>query len=198
MIAGRLHARRLVGLIEPSVGSNVLITSPGVGFWRPRMGKNALVHEGDVIGALEILGESVEIVAPCFGLSLESTASHVARPVAFGDRLIHVDTRAGIVHVDDAAVGGARVEAATGLVFPAPISGRFFAKPGPNKPPFVAIGAILEPGQTVCMLEVMKTFNRVTYGGGGLPERARVVAILVDDEADVTMGQAILQVEAAT
>jgi acetyl-CoA carboxylase biotin carboxyl carrier protein len=80
-------------------------------------------------------------------------------------------------------------------VFAAPLSGRFFARPGPGKPPFVEVGAVLEPGATVCMLEVMKTFNRVTYGGHGLPERARVAAILVADEEDVTMGQAILRLE---
>ena len=44
----------------------------------------------------------------------------------------------------------------------------------------------------------MKTFNRVTYGGGDLPARARVVEILVADEDDVTAGQVILTVEETT
>jgi biotin carboxyl carrier protein len=38
----------------------------------------------------------------------------------------------------------------------------------------------------------MKTFHRVTYGGGGLPERARVTAVLVADGADVTSGDPLL------
>ena len=38
----------------------------------------------------------------------------------------------------------------------------------------------------------MKTFNRVTYGGAGLPERARVEKILVADGDDVNAGDPLL------
>ena len=41
----------------------------------------------------------------------------------------------------------------------------------------------------------MKTFHRVTYGGPGLPERARVRAILIADGADVTAGEPLLALE---
>jgi acetyl-CoA carboxylase biotin carboxyl carrier protein len=44
---------------------------------------------------------------------------------------------------------------------------------------------------------VMKTFNRLTYGGPGLPDRAKVRAVLVRDEADVDSGTAILELEPA-
>jgi len=82
-----------------------------------------------------------------------------------------------------------------GLVFRAPTSGRFYGRPTPEKPAFVTVGAELTIGTTVCLLEVMKTFNRVTYGGAGLPERAVVVAILVADGADVTAGDPLLALE---
>ena len=43
----------------------------------------------------------------------------------------------------------------------------------------------------------MKTFSRVTYGGQeGLPTRARIVAVVVEDGADVERGQALFELEA--
>ncbi|RMH42590.1 MAG: biotin carboxyl carrier domain-containing protein [Deltaproteobacteria bacterium] len=83
------------------------------------------------------------------------------------------------------------------MVVRAPTSGRLYRKPGPDRPPFVEVGSVVEPGATLCLLEVMKTFHRVAYGGDGLPARARVVAFLVDDEADVDAGDPIVQVEPA-
>jgi biotin carboxyl carrier protein len=49
----------------------------------------------------------------------------------------------------------------------------------------------------MCLLEVMKSFHRVTYDDATLPERARVVALLVTEEADVTAGQPLIEVEPA-
>jgi acetyl-CoA carboxylase biotin carboxyl carrier protein len=49
----------------------------------------------------------------------------------------------------------------------------------------------------VCLLEVMKTFNRVTYGGPALPERAKVREILIADGADVTAGDPLLALDPA-
>ena len=59
------------------------------------------------------------------------------------------------------------------------------------------IAARVEAGQTVCLIEVMKTFHRVTYGGGDLPDQASVVEILVGDDADVTAGQPLLALASA-
>ena len=42
----------------------------------------------------------------------------------------------------------------------------------------------------------MKTFNRITYGGDGLPARARVVRILPADGDDLDGGQPLLEIEA--
>jgi biotin carboxyl carrier protein len=41
----------------------------------------------------------------------------------------------------------------------------------------------------------MKTFHRVTYGGAGLPDTARVRRVLVADGADVNAGDPLLALE---
>ncbi len=49
----------------------------------------------------------------------------------------------------------------------------------------------------MALLEVMKTFNRVQYGGPGLPARARVVRVVPDNESDVDGGDILLELEPA-
>jgi acetyl-CoA carboxylase biotin carboxyl carrier protein len=199
MIEGRLHARRLTATATDAGEGRTAIASPAVGWWRPAVGPGAVVRGGDVIGLLEVLGARIEVIAPAtaHGAVVDLAAQgRAVTAVGHGAALLVLDPRGAIREMSDEDDAAARASA-SGLVFSAPISGRFFARPGPGKPPFVAVGAIVDEGQTICMLEVMKTFHRVTYGGAGLPPRARVTAILVDDEADVTMGQAILQLEDA-
>jgi acetyl-CoA carboxylase carboxyltransferase component/biotin carboxyl carrier protein len=102
-------------------------------------------------------------------------------------------TRPGtdLAHGEKAAPAAA--EGMDGLVFRAPLAGRVYLRPAPDKPNFVAAGDTIARGTTVCLLEVMKSFNRIAYGGDGLPERARIVRVLIEDGADVDPGAPILQ-----
>ncbi len=84
-----------------------------------------------------------------------------------------------------------------GLVFRAQLAGRVYFRPSPDKPRFVEVGDVITRGTTVCMLEVMKTFNRISYGGESLPESARVKSFLIADGADVELGTPILELEPA-
>ncbi len=175
----------------------IAIASPSIGWWQPKVAPGAIVRGGDVLGLLDVLGTMHEVVAPpeARGAVIEGARGAAKIAVGFGATILVLDPRGAAESAGASTTSGP--SEANGLVFAAPLSGRFFARPGPGKPPFVAVGAEIAPGQTICMLEVMKTFNRVTYGGAGLPERVRVIAILVADEEDVTMGQAILRLEPA-
>ena len=48
-----------------------------------------------------------------------------------------------------------------GPAITAPLVGTFYAAPAPEQPPFVAPGDRVEKGQTVCLLEAMKTMIEV-------------------------------------
>ena len=60
---------------------------------------------------------------------------------------------------------------------------------------FVAPGDTVHLGQTVGLLEVMKTFNRLVYEGDGLPDTVRIVAVVPSDGDDVTRGEPILRLD---
>jgi 3-methylcrotonyl-CoA carboxylase beta subunit len=98
---------------------------------------------------------------------------------------------------DDERPAPRTAAAAAGPALRAPSSGRYWARPAPDKPPFVSVGDTVTAGQTICLLEVMKTFHRVTYGGPDLPERGRVVAIRPADGDDLTADDVIIEVAPA-
>ena len=42
-----------------------------------------------------------------------------------------------------------------------PMVGTFYRSPQPGAPPFVEVGDVVAPGQTLCILEAMKLMNEV-------------------------------------
>ena len=56
---------------------------------------------------------------------------------------------------------GGPVKTEEGPVIPAPLVGTFYAAPAPEQPPFVSVGDKVAKGQTVCLLEAMKTMIEV-------------------------------------
>jgi acetyl-CoA carboxylase biotin carboxyl carrier protein len=170
------------------------VRAPAPGWFHVVVQADHLVTQGDVIGELEVLGRPVRIIAPAIAglVKLPPGPALARRAVGYGDVLVRVVTN---VSIGGGGGGGVGVDAparAQGLVFRAPTSGRFYGRPTPDKPPFVQPGSELSVGTTVCLLEVMKTFHRVTYGGADVPPRARVRDVLVADGADVNQGDALL------
>jgi len=188
----RLH-ERVLEAVATRVGETWVLTSPAPGWFFPLITRGDLVVRGHAIGELEVLGRRTRVNAGDVGGVVQG--DNIPRAVGFGDPLVVLDTAAQLA-TGVAGVAGAQASPSTvGLVFRAPTSGRFYGRSSPEKPPFVSVGDELAQGATICLLEVMKTFHRVTYGGAGLPERAKVLAILVADGADVTAGDALLSLE---
>ena len=176
--------------------SNDEVRAPAPGWFHLLVAADHLVAPGDVIGELEVLGRIVRITAPrVHGLvKLDKRPSLARRPVGYGELLFRIATDVAI------AGAGATADPSTsrttdGLVFRAPTSGRFYGRPSPDKPAFVEVGRELATGATVCLLEVMKTVHRVTFGGPDMPPRAKVRELLVADGADVNQGDALLALE---
>ncbi|HWB75464.1 MAG TPA: biotin/lipoyl-containing protein [Nannocystaceae bacterium] len=190
---GRSQRPRLVALSKDDT-----LASPAVGVWRGAPAPGSVLGSGAALGELEVLGVLHELVAPehTHGMVGEQDGARQAeRAVGYGDVMLVLRPLEIAGELAAAAKTAAARDDASRLVFRAPLSGRFYARPSPDKPNFVAVGDEITVGQTVALLEVMKTFNRLAYGGEGLPERARVKAVLVRDEADVEAGAPILELE---
>ncbi|HEY0255622.1 MAG TPA: biotin/lipoyl-containing protein [Kofleriaceae bacterium] len=162
------------------------LRAPQPGWFRVTVLADHLVTTGDVIGELTILGKVHPVLAPKVrGLAKLVATTDAQRAVGYGDVLLSIGAAelGGSLATDEVAE-----HAVTGPVFRAPTSGRYYSRSSPDKPPFVEVGTELAPGATICLLEVMKTFNRVTYAG----PRVKVTELLVADGADVNAGDPLL------
>ena len=72
----------------------------------------------------------------------------------------------------------------------APIPGVFYRRPAPEQPPFKNEGAAVAVGDTLGLLEVMKTFSPVVA-----EEAGRLVRFLVDNEEPIMAGQALAEID---
>lgn len=69
----------------------------------------------------------------------------------------------------------------------APMVGTFYRRPKPGADPFVEVGAAVKPGDTLCIVEVMKLMNSVKVDAAGT-----VKSILVEDGQPVEYGQVLM------
>ncbi len=86
---------------------------------------------------------------------------------------------------------GAPATATTDFVLAvrAPLTGIFYASPGPGSPPFVAVGREVVVGQVIGLIEAMKLFNEIKSDQAG-----RVVRVIAEDGALVKAKQALIEV----
>ena len=73
------------------------------------------------------------------------------------------------------------------FIVKSPIVGTFFKASGPDEPPFVNIGDIVEKGQLLCIIEAMKIMNEIECECEG-----QVLEIFVEDESIVEFGQPLM------
>ena len=67
-----------------------------------------------------------------------------------------------------------------------PISGVFYLSKEPGAAPFVQVGATVNKGDTLCIIEAMKTMNEIRS-----PKSGVVLAILAADGATVSAGDGL-------
>jgi len=73
----------------------------------------------------------------------------------------------------------------------APIPGTFYRKPAPDQPAFKSAGDAVAVGDTVGIIEVMKTFTPVIA-----EEAGTLVAFHVENEDPVMAGEPLYDIEA--
>jgi acetyl-CoA carboxylase biotin carboxyl carrier protein len=79
--------------------------------------------------------------------------------------------------------------AAAVLAVRAPLTGIFYASPGPGSPPFVAVGREVVVGQVIGLIEAMKLFNEIKSDQAG-----QVVRVIAEDGALVKAKQPLIEV----
>ncbi|MCC6646931.1 MAG: acetyl-CoA carboxylase biotin carboxyl carrier protein [Polyangiaceae bacterium] len=84
----------------------------------------------------------------------------------------------------------AQEDAGGGEYVTSPFVGTFYRAPSPDAPSFAEVGAVVRPGQTLCIVEAMKLMNEIEAEFGGL-----VTEILVENGKAVEFGQRLFKIK---
>lgn len=83
-----------------------------------------------------------------------------------------------------------REEKVSGSFIKAPMVGTYYSSPGPDQPPFVKVGDLVEEDQVVCVVEAMKVMNEVKAGIKG-----KVKEVFCKNAQPVEFGTKLFRVE---
>jgi acetyl-CoA carboxylase biotin carboxyl carrier protein len=184
----------LAVLVSKAADGAVTLRAPRLGLWSDHPREGELVQPGSTVGTLTQLSRRFVLVVPddVSGRVAIEGRSQDALPVEYGEPLCRVLAT---------AIGGAGVAAVAArpkrgtLTIVAPTDGVFYAAPAAGARPFVTAGERIGIGRPVGLIEVMKTFSPIAYGGAGYPEEAEVVEVLAADGQEVRAGQPIVVVK---
>jgi len=139
------------------------------------------------IGKIEIENEG-------FKIAIENGAS-------FSEQPVYVQAApATIAPVAQAAAAPVAAPVATSestdearyITVKSPMIGTFYRTPGPDKDDFVSVGSVIQPGDKLCIIEAMKTFNEIESEVSG-----KIVKVLVDNASPVDYDQPLFLVDPA-
>jgi acetyl-CoA carboxylase biotin carboxyl carrier protein len=105
-------------------------------------------------------------------------AAQMAAPVAMAPAVAHAPAPAA----EPAKASGPQAGAV-----PSPMVGTVYVAAEPGKPPFVTVGTVVKEGDTLMIVEAMKTMNPILA-----PKSGKVSEICVENGEPVEFGQTLL------
>ena len=173
------------------------VLAPAVGFWGDHPAAGALLGPGASIGTLTQGNRRLWLRLPNEASGRLSSPLPRDRvvPVGYGTLLFT------LAPLEATAFGAAESSHPAHADLPpgtravlAPTDGVFYPRSAPGGPAFLEVGQTVRTGQAIGLVEVMKTFNQVLYGGADLPETATVHEIRAGDGEEIRAGQVLLVV----
>jgi acetyl-CoA carboxylase biotin carboxyl carrier protein len=134
-------------------------------------------------------------LATAAGVPYPADPGHAGGSAAHGASREGPGAGSGSAGTSDSAAAAAGTGEAAGApggatAVRAPLTGIFYAAPGPGSPPFVAVGREVVVGQVIGLIEAMKLFNEIKSDQAG-----RVVRVVAQDGALVKAKQPLIEVE---
>jgi acetyl-CoA carboxylase biotin carboxyl carrier protein len=109
---------------------------------------------------------------------------------AYAPQMASAPLAAAAPAVAAVAAEPAKAAAPAGFTLASPMVGTCYHAPAPGSAPFVEVGSTVKEGQTVLIIEAMKTMNQIPA-----PRSGKIAAILVSDAAPVEFGEPLLIIE---
>ena len=184
----------IIETLVEETDAGLVVRAPRVGLYRngPHTGRRRA--GGDAVGSLTVLNHTLTLVlsTEACGLVSEACMTGSTTAVEYGQKLFTL-----VPQETKRTTRGKKAKTATHAskdlpegthAVTSPIDGIFYRSSAPGAHPFVEVGTVVSTGQTVGLIEAMKSFNAVTYGGPGLPPRARITKLKADDASETRQG----------
>jgi biotin carboxyl carrier protein len=193
--------QKIAARVEELGGEGFVVRSPAVGIVDavPQVGIYLNAMEGFL--TLRVLGRRNLVLLPR-GVQGRVVEQYVeGRWIAVEHNQPLLRLRVGLEATTDErehgpATAGARPGGEADLItVPAPSDGIFYRRPTPESPAYVEAGQAVARGAVLGLVEVMKSFNQILYGGPGLPERGTVAKVLAEDAVEVKFGQPLFLIK---
>ena len=191
--------RKLPALVRRGDDGQTQLCAPKLGIWCDAPQQLDILLAGRSLGILQVLKTRYEIVVPSSGQGpVQGEFPTADTPVEYGEPLIAVGDDEALQQVTGDVfkaldTGGEVAGLVEGDIdVRAPLDGIFYSRPGPDSANFVQEGDIVDLGQTLGLIEVMKTFNPIRYGGEGRPQQATVTEIRVLDAQEVSANEILM------
>jgi acetyl-CoA carboxylase biotin carboxyl carrier protein len=124
----------------------------------------------------------VELDAFKVRVSRQAAAVHAVAAPAYA-------APAPAAHIAPAPAAAAPADVSKNAV-PSPMVGTVYLAPAPDAKPFIEVGQEVKEGQTLVIIEAMKTMNQIPS-----PRSGTVKAILVEDSQPVEYGMPLVVIE---
>jgi acetyl-CoA carboxylase biotin carboxyl carrier protein len=128
---------------------------------------------------IEIEGRRVRVAR---GVNLTTTLTTTSDEVVPSEPREHRKPKPRTTQTEDVSIHPGTVSS--------PMVGTAYRSPEPGAPPFVEIGARVAAGQTLLIIEAMKTMNQIPS-----PKAGTVIAILIEDGQPVEYGEPLVVIE---
>jgi acetyl-CoA carboxylase biotin carboxyl carrier protein len=130
-----------------------------------------------------------EIEVEHAGLKIRVAKQLAAAPaqVTYAAPAAHAPAHAATPSAAPAAAEAAPATRAAGDAVKSPMVGSVYLQPEPGAEPFVKVGDTVTAGQTLMIIEAMKTMNPIPA-----PKAGKVVEVLVEDGQPVEFGEPLV------
>jgi biotin carboxyl carrier protein len=181
LICSAQESKTSIEIKSPAIGRIIFFLEPG-----------CLVVGGQLIGNLYRLEQIflLSLDKGCSGKIIWAKNHNVLVPVAYGEVILKID-RQPIKHLENNKCGEQEESNLPADYIHAPMDGMFYLSPSPTSPPFVKIEDEIKPGQTLGLIEVMKSFYPFKYQGKTI---AKIIEITIKNAMPIKSGTRLFKV----
>jgi acetyl-CoA carboxylase biotin carboxyl carrier protein len=141
-------------------------------------------------GELALIRKLAEILNDTGLTEIELDHKGARFRVSRGGQAQNVIHHAPMIHAPVTAPVAAAMEEIAGTPLKSPMVGTAYLAPTPEAPNFAALGSTVKQGQTLLIIEAMKTMNQITA-----PIAGKLVQILVENAQPVEFGEVLMVIE---